>query len=815
MKNSDKIIEFIDHRFQNQISSKINLSSEKGKIEPFPAGLDDALKQILIDSKIKGLYSHQLEAFNSISSNHDTLLISRTASGKTLSFLLPIINEYKKSENKFSTLLLYPTKALSRDQESTLGKLLANIKTNGYGTFDGDTPRDERDNLVRSADFIISNPDMLHSGILPNNNRKWKSFLSRLRYIIIDEVHSYRGVFGSHVSNVFRRLLRACSLHGSNPIFIASSATIGNPNEHVKELFGRDFIIIDKDASPRGEKSIYFINPPMVKGNNESSFRKGTSSVSIPLIREATEKGLRTICFCRARQEVERLYQNIIADHHNLKSKIKPYRGGLLPNERRQLEKDLFEGNINTIITTNALELGIDIGDMNLCILSGHPGTISSFWQQAGRVGRKGNESIIVFIAKDSPIDQYIIHHPEFVLDTPSEQAWLSADNPYILLQHLPCAAYENPLQKNEEFYKGKVYSLALNTLLQDSTIKPYQDYFRYALDEYPAKGVNLRGMTDYNIDIIWDGNVIGEIDPIGAMGSLHKDAIYQHLGIKYMSVDLDLEKKIATVDRVQLDYYTEAVWESMVEMIEEESSKDDLNTFFRFGYIKVSKQPKMYKKIKEKSYENVGYGPITLPPFSYETSGFCMFLPEQWVNSIKQLDSRYPDSALYGLSYILKHTSPSVCMGDTSDIHTDVAISDHPKNLWKSALYLYDSHEGGVGYSEKIFNFINNSFQLAFDVLQECECESGCPSCIPPVIPNITNKEIEDLFIESNASVECTKSLLIYLLKGIYEEPKIKFRETLIDSKEIRLIDPEEERLKLKLKKSAEILKNKRNRIH
>ncbi len=334
-------------------------------------------------------------------------------------------------------------------------------KSGRLGTFDGDTPRDERERIQRTADFMITNPDMLHSGILPNHNRKWKTFLSRLRYIVVDEVHIYRGSFGSHVSNVFRRLTRVCQIHGANPVFICSSATVGNAEQHVTTLFHKDFNIIEKDGAPRPSRDIYFINPPLVESHGHAMYRKGPASVSIPIIRQAVKNNIRTICFCRARQEVERLHRAVIDRNPELASLVKPYRGELLPNERRALERDLVSGKIKAIITTNALELGIDIGDLDLCIISGHPGSIASFWQQSGRVGRQGNTSKVIFIAKDSPIDQYLVNHPEFITNAPVEQGWLNADNPYILLQHLPCIAHEYPLRRKEESFSALVYDEA------------------------------------------------------------------------------------------------------------------------------------------------------------------------------------------------------------------------------------------------------------------------------------------------------------------------------------------------------------------
>ncbi|HNW29965.1 MAG TPA: DEAD/DEAH box helicase, partial [Spirochaetota bacterium] len=370
----DKIKHFIESKFNHDIRAGFTINGSAGTFVEFPGNLDNELKTILTSQGIKALYAHQADAFRKIESGRDTLIVSRTASGKTMSFFLPILNEYLHAGQPFSVMLLYPTKALSRDQESTFGKLMSSVRKSGMlGTFDGDTPRDERDRIQRASDFIVTNPDMLHNGILPNHNRKWRGFLSRLRYIVVDEVHIYRGAFGSHVSNIFRRLERVCSIHGSKPVFVCSSATIRNPQEHARLLFHRDFEVIDYDSSPQPEKYFYFINPPLEAGLGHAAYRKGPASVSIPLIREAVRNKIRTICFCRARQEVERLYRAVIDDYPELQSLVKPYRGGLLPGERRQIERDLAGGKLIGIISTNALELGIDIGDLDLCILSGHP----------------------------------------------------------------------------------------------------------------------------------------------------------------------------------------------------------------------------------------------------------------------------------------------------------------------------------------------------------------------------------------------------------------------------------------------------------
>lgn len=810
-------VDFMERKFAQQIASRSVLEQTPGDFSSIPETLDARLQAALRDTGIDKLYAHQAEAFESIRQGRDTVLVSRTASGKTLSFLLPILHEYVQAAAPFGVMLMYPTKALSRDQENTLGKLMkaSGVETR-LGTFDGDTPREERTRIQSTADFMITNPDMLHSGILPNHHRKWRTFLSRLRYIVIDEVHTYRGAFGSHVANVLRRLVRICEMHGSRPTFVCSSATIGNPAEHVEALFQRTFKVIDRDGAPRPRRDLYLVNPPVVQSHGHAMYRKGPGSVSVPLIREATELGVRTICFCRARQQVERLVRAITDGHPDLREKVKPYRGGLLPNERRKLERDLAEGRVTTIVSTNALELGIDIGDLDLCILSGHPGSMASFWQQAGRVGRRGTRAVIVYVARDTPIDQYFVNHPEFVQRAPIERAWLNANNPYILLQHLPCAAHEHPLRTDEPSFPDQAYAVGLDVLRNDHTLVEYRGDYRYALRDYPAKGVNLRGMTDYNIEIFCGTEVIGELDPIGARGTLYKDAIYQHLGRRYMSMELDLEKKLCRVDPVDVDYYTEAVWENRITLTDSIEKYELNRAKLDFGYVNVNRQPKLYKKIRERTLENIGYGPITLDPFIYDTTGFNVYPSDEWREAVTAVDHRHVGAALYGLSYLLRRTAPSLCLGDIQDIETDVSSTEIEPKMWRSAMYVYDSIEGGVGYAEKIFEVFEEALKLCQHVIDDCPCHAGCPACVTALPPGVEDAELEQLLIESNAAVACTKSLLESTLSGKVVLPQIvKFEVGRFSRIDPPSEDAELKRLQQRLGKAGEILKKKRARIH
>jgi len=810
-------VDYMEGRFADQIAARSVLPKSPGEFAEFPAELDPRLASVLRADGVDRAYSHQIEAFNSIRAGQDTVLVSRTASGKTLSFLLPILHEYLQAEAPFGVMLMYPTKALSRDQEGTLGKLLqASGVEVRMGVFDGDTPREERNKIQARADFMITNPDMLHAGILPNHNRRWRNFLSRLRFIVVDEVHTYRGAFGSHVANVLRRLSRVCAIHNSRPVFVCSSATIGNPAEHVEALFGRPFQVITRDGAPWPHRDLYLINPPLVQSQGHVLYRKGPGAVSVPLLRAATRMGVRTICFCRARQQVERLCRAVTDGHPELRTRVKPYRGGLLPNERRQLERDLASGELTTIISTNALELGINIGDLDLCILSGHPGSMASFWQQAGRVGRRAERAVIVYAARDTPIDQYFVNHPEFVHAAPIERAWLSADNPYILLQHLPCAAHEHPLRNEEPSFPKPGYPAALEVLLNEGALAAYHETYRYALRDYPSRGVNLRGMTDYNIDIYEGTEVIGELDPIGARGTLYKDAIYQHLGKRYMSMELDLEKKLCRVEPVAVDYYTEAVWESRVTMTERLDHLDLHGASLDFGYVNVNRQPKLYKKIRERSLENIGYGPITLEPFIYDTTGFCLHAPDAWRREVARTDQRHVGAALYGLSYILKRTAPSLCLGDVQNLETDVSLTELDPGNWQSAMYLFDTIEGGVGYAEKVFEVIREALQLCKTILAECRCDAGCPSCITPLPPGVDDEAMESLLVETNAAVACTSSLLTALLTGCVERPNVTAHEV---ARPVPIPHPEpdvdQQRLTHRLSKAAQILQKKRARLH
>ncbi|MFK7873691.1 MAG: DEAD/DEAH box helicase [Oligoflexales bacterium] len=813
--NLDAFTRYMHDNYQGCIEQKETLPSEDPSFVSWPNGLNEKIKLYLQHNHIHSLYSHQLATFESLRKKHNTVVVAGTASGKTLSFLLPILQSY--SEENFSTLLLYPTKALSRDQEGKLRHMVKAISgKESIGTFDGDTSIEDRKNLQQQADFVITNPDMLHSGILPGHLKRWKSFLSRLKYIVIDEVHIYRGAFGSHVSNVIRRLLRVCELHGANPTFIVSSATIANPKEHAENLCHLPFHLVHEDGCAKPERDIYLLNPPLVKNAQEAWVRKGPGSISVPLLKKATQLGVRTICFVQSRQTVERLVRSVresLPTH--LRDKVQPYRGGLLPSERRGLEKRIFHGEVSTIITTSALELGIDIGDLDICLLSGHPGSIASFWQRAGRVGRKGQKSAIIFLAHNNSTDQFMVRNPDFLTSQKIEKAWLNANNSYVFLQHLPCAAWESPLKDQEKFFPNELYDEARELLIEDKTLAPFHNSWRYALEDFPSRGVNLRGLNNHNIQIIHQGVVIGEIDPIGARGSLYKDAIYQHLGRRYMSINLDLDQKTCQVELVQLDYYTECVWEGRCEHTNIFSEKNVFGSNLRYGEIYVNKQPKLYKKIRERSFENIGYGPITLKAFTYTTSGISLMMSPDFRKKLHAQDPKMVEAAAYGLSYLIKQIAPSLCMADRNDFEADVSIEKHQEQE-DAAIFLYDKLEGGVGYGEIIFHSIGEVLKHSLSAITHCACSMGCPACIPPKPPGVVDidEDIEMYFMTSNACVEATKSWLHHLIEGVWIAPKIK-TEKLASPATHMQTNPEAIIRHQQLSSAARILRKKRLQNH
>jgi len=694
---------------------------------PFPEKLHPRLQAALEKRGITSLYSHQREAFDYGMKGMDFTAVTPTASGKTLCYNLPVLQTILENAEA-RALYMFPTKALSYDQKSELNELIdeAGIEIKSY-TYDGDTPANIRQKIRKAGQIVITNPDMLHSGILPHHT-KWVSLFENLKFIIIDELHIYRGVFGSHTANVIRRLKRICHFYGSDPVFICTSATIANPKELAEALTGKTMHLIDQNGAPSGRKHFVFYNPPIV--NKQLNIRRSATLEVRKLAGEFLNNKIQTIIFAKSRVRVEIILtylQELIKDKIGLKG-IRGYRGGYLPTERREIERGLRNGDIYGVVSTNALELGVDIGQLQVCIMTGYPGTIASAWQQAGRVGRRHGEALILYVASSAPLDQYIINHPEYFFKQSPEVARINPDNLIILIDHIKCAAFELPFKKGETF-GGLDVEDVLDYLL-DQKVLVFSGYKYYWMsDSFPAHNISLRSASQENVVIIDQTNiahvhVIGEMDTFSALTLLHDEAIYMHQGVQYQVEKLDWEEKKAFVREVQTDYYTDANLAVDLKVLEVDKERETFAAQIQYGDVAVQAMATIFKKIKFETHENIGSGPIHLPEQILHTTS-------TWI-SLKDEPDWHKDrleQGLLGVTHVLKNMVPMYVMCDPSDVYVTPQLkSSHNE---KPTIFLYDRYPGGVGLSDQIYDKITDIFMEAREMIKNCPCENGCPSCI------------------------------------------------------------------------------------
>ncbi|WP_033828651.1 DEAD/DEAH box helicase [Bacillus andreraoultii] len=694
---------------------------------PFPNELHPKLKNALENRGIHSLYSHQKEAFDYGIKGTDFTAVTPTASGKTLCYNLPVLQTIL--ENKEArALYMFPTKALSYDQKSELNEIIddAGIEINSY-TYDGDTPANIRQKIRKAGHIVITNPDMLHSGILPHHT-KWVSLFENLKFVIIDELHTYRGVFGSHTANVIRRLKRICEFYGSNPIFICTSATIANPKELAEVLTGKTMRLIHQNGAPSGRKHFVFYNPPIV--NKQLNIRRSATLEVRKLASEFLRNKIQTIIFARSRVRVEIILtylQELIKDKIGAQT-IRGYRGGYLPTERREIEKGLRNGDIYGVVSTNALELGVDIGQLQVCIMTGYPGTIASAWQQAGRAGRRHGEALILYVASSAPLDQYVINHPEYFFQQSPEVARINPDNLIILVDHIKCAAFELPFKQGEKF-GGLDIEDVLDYLLDQKVLVFSKDKYHWMTDSFPAHNISLRSASQENVVIIDQSNiahakVIGEMDTFSALTLLHEEAIYMHQGTQYQVEKLDWEEKKAFVREVQTDYYTDANLAVDLKVLEVDKKRDMKSAVIQYGDVAVQAMATIFKKIKFETHENIGSGPIHLPEQILHTTSTWISLDKEAEWSEDRLEQ-----GLIGVSHALKNMVPMYVMCDPSDVYvTPQMKSSHNE---KPTIFLYDRYPGGVGLSEQIYEKLPNIMLEAKNMIENCPCEDGCPSCI------------------------------------------------------------------------------------
>lgn len=700
------------------------------KYRPLPDWLHEDLQQALRQRGINQLYSHQSEALEAVHRNQSTMVVTPTASGKTLCYNAPVLDAICK-QPETRALYLFPTKALSQDQVAELHGLVQHLETNVQSfTYDGDTPMHARQKIREAGHIVVTNPDMLHSAILPHHT-KWLRLFENLRYIVIDEAHIYRGVFGSHVANVIRRLLRICAFYGSQPEFILSSATLANPADLGRELTGRDVEVISESGAPTGERHMIFYNPPLV--NLQLGLRQSSLQAARRIGARLLKEDISTIAFVKTRTQVEVLSSYWKSDvPERLRGRVVGYRGGYLPNERRQIERGLRDGGICGVVSTNALELGVDIGTLEASVTVGYPGSIASLRQQSGRAGRRQGLSVSVFIANASALDQYLVNHADAVLQSSPEEARLYPENLLILADHLKCAVYELPFAAQEQFGVETTGEL-LEYLAGHRVLHQGADGRYYWMsDALPSQGVSLRSAAADNVVIIDTSKakpiVIGETDRFSALTTLHEEAIYLHQSRSYQVEKLDLDNGKAFVRPVQSDYYTDAELAVRLRVLDELDHKAGTRgEQHHLGEVMVNAVPTLFKKIKFETHENLGWGKIHLPEAELHTVGYWC----SWKKDLYPFSNTEWESGLLGVAHVLKNAASLHCMCSPTDLHATVLIRDLATG--SPTIYLYDSYPGGIGLAERVFREPLEVYHTALEMVTACPCEDGCPSCIGP----------------------------------------------------------------------------------
>ena len=831
---------------------------------PFPTDLPAPLREALSTRGIDRLYSHQLSAWIHSRAGKNIILATGTASGKTLAYNLPVLAAMLQNPEA-RALYLFPTKALAQDQLSVISEQLSVLRTliTDYsslitGIYDGDTPQSSRSSIRRNARIVLSNPDMLHTGILPHHSN-WSDFFSNLKFIVIDEAHTYRGVFGSHVANVIRRLKRVADFYGARPQFILASATIGNPKELAEKLIEESVELIDNDGSSRGERHFIIYNPPVT--DHSLGLRKSSLLESVRLANDLLNHNVQSVVFARTRRSVEIILTYLQENRESgignrvstsnprlptPKSPIRGYRSGYLPHQRREIEQGLRDGSVKTVVATNALELGIDIGGLGAAILVGYPGTIASARQQSGRAGRGDDPAVSVLVASPNPLDQFLAHHPEYFFGSSPEQALLNPNHLLILLEHLRCAMFELPFQKGDGFgsISDELLDEYLEFLVANQDAHFSNEKYFWMKDQYPAANISLRSASAQSIvlqSVTEDGRplTVGTVDGESAAWMVHPGAIYMHEGQQYFVQEFNLEHQLAQLVPVGLDYYTEAQQSSEIEVLSQQDQAAVPGGEKSYGEIKVTTQVVGFRKIRWFTYENLGEETLDMPPSELQTTGYWLSLSEEtvshlrdagvWSNSpndygpdwqrirdrVRARDQyqcqvcgvtengrqhdvhhkipfraffrspKSPDlgdaksgdfalqqanrlenlttlcpachkkveqnvrirSGLAGLGFVLGNLAPLFLMCDPRDlgIHTDPAWK--PVNGQPSVV-LYDRVPAGIGFSQKLFEIHDELIQRAYELVNACECEDGCPSCVGPGGENGIGGKVETLEI-------------------------------------------------------------------
>ncbi|RQW07889.1 DEAD/DEAH box helicase [candidate division KSB1 bacterium] len=735
-----------DESFMSCVTEWRQIPAQEAEFADFPAEIDERLVRALGRHGIKRLYSHQAEAIRSVLTAQSTAIVTPTSSGKTLCYNIPVLHAIIQTAEA-RALYLFPTKALAQDQIHELHAIIQQVDEDipfsikSY-TFDGDTPASARKAIKSSGHIVVTNPDMLHTGILPHHTQ-WVKLFENLRFIVIDEIHQYRGVFGSHMANVLRRLKRICQFYNSTPVFICCSATIANPRELAEQLTGEKMMLVDKNGAPHGKKHFILYNPPVV--NRELGIRRSFIQETQRIAADFIGNDLQTIVFTRSRMNVEILLTYLRETMRRLtkqSARIRGYRGGYLPLERRDIERGLRDGSVIGVVSTNALELGIDIGQLQVAIIAGYPGTISSALQQSGRAGRRQETSLAIIVSSSSPLDQYIANNPHYFFERSPESAVIDADNLLLLLSHLKCAAFELPFSTDERFGLSFDHSQGVDStqeilqyLEESGVVHLSGDKWHWMSETYPAESISLRSAAEENIVIIDRTNVqekvIGEIDLFAAQLMVHQDAIYLHEGKPFHVDALDWPRRKAYVHSVKVDYYTDAELKCDLKVLDVfESAEAESGCSCGYGEVVVTSLATMYKKIKFHTHENIGWGKIHLPECELHTTAFWHCFPDE-VQALIGVNKDELGDGLKGLAHLYRNIAPLFIMGDRSDISALPMVRSPFTE--RATIYIWEQVPGGIGQSKKLYHLFDSVIVAGRELIQSCGCQNGCPSCVGP----------------------------------------------------------------------------------
>jgi DEAD/DEAH box helicase domain-containing protein len=719
----------------------------------FPSGFDPRLREALASRGVAAPYVHQAAAIEHALARRNVVVITPTASGKTLCYNGPVLHSILEDPSS-RALYLFPTKALAQDQLAELQALCEVIDREsgtpiGVFTYDGDTPQDARRTIRSRAHVVLSNPDMVHAGILPHHPR-WAKLFENLRYVVIDELHAYRGVFGSHLCNVIRRLRRICRHYGSDPVFLCSSATIANPRELAERLTERPFELVEKSGAPRGEKFFVFVNPPVV--NHQLGIRRSYLSETRRIASEFLKRNLQLIVFAQSRLSTEILTTYLKDDFEatpGAADRIRGYRGGYLPNRRREIEKGLREGSVRAVVSTNALELGIDIGALDVAVMAGYPGTIAATWQRAGRAGRRASRSAAVMVASSAPLDQFIVRHPAYFFDRSPERGLIDPDNLHILVDHIKCAAFELPFSSAEAFGRHDLQEI-LGVLAEQGLVhrsggsvdpdQPDDSQWTWTSESYPADAVSLRSVSSDNfvvVDTTHDARVIGETDFTSGPATLHPKAIYIVEGALYQVERFDFEGRKAFVREIDCDYYTDAITYTQVTVLDTFESSggpadgDASGAPRASGEVHVVSRVVGFKKIKFYTNENVGSGDLDLPEQQMHTTSYWLTIPAAVLETLPYAADDRRDGVV-GLSFALGQVAQLLLMCERHDIGISIDAGEPDGSTPR--IFIYDNYPGGIGFSTPLFRMHDELLEGARRLIAECECENGCPGCVGPV---------------------------------------------------------------------------------